>query len=267
MEASTTAGTIVPSSSEKVFTSSVGTIFTQLFTQPSVAGVLTTPAHMTETISDASVGVLTTFAHMTETTTNAFLGVLTTSADMTETTTDALLGVLTTSADMTETTTDALLGVLTTSADMTETTTDALLGVLTTSADMTETIADAFLVLTTTSADMTETTSDAFLGPRVCTTTKHGAPQSKRNHQDQGALQTVGAAIVDDGSFQAIVVGVLFALFLAILLALALVLLCYTGKRKGTYYTNEAECGDSVDSYGGASQSEKVLLEILNEEE
>ncbi|KAM9397865.1 uncharacterized protein ACWYII_032995 isoform 11-T11 [Salvelinus alpinus] len=231
MEASTTAGTIVPSSSEKVFTSSVGTIFTQLFTQPSVAGVLTTPAHMTETISDASVGVLTTFAHMTETTTNAFLGVLTTSADMTETTTDALLGVLTTSADMTETTTDALL------------------------------------VLTTTSADMTETTSDAFLGPRVCTTTKHGAPQSKRNHQDQGALQTVGAAIVDDGSFQAIVVGVLFALFLAILLALALVLLCYTGKRKGTYYTNEAECGDSVDSYGGASQSEKVLLEILNEEE
>nr|XP_023853535.1 glycophorin-C isoform X2 [Salvelinus alpinus] len=105
---------------------------------------------------------------------------------------------------------------------------------------MTETTKDALLGVLTTSADMTETTTDALL---------------------------VGAAIVDDGSFQAIVVGVLFALFLVILLALALVLLCYTGKRKGTYYTNEAECGDSVDSYGGASQSEKVLLEILNEEE
>ncbi|MGH0153195.1 UNVERIFIED_CONTAM: hypothetical protein FKN15_023964 [Acipenser sinensis] len=27
-------------------------------------------------------------------------------------------------------------------------------------------------------------------GPRVCNTTKQGAPPSKRHHEDQGALQT-----------------------------------------------------------------------------
>ncbi|XP_055764203.1 uncharacterized protein LOC129840393 isoform X1 [Salvelinus fontinalis] len=252
MEASTTAGTIVSSSS--VFTSSSRNISTILFTQPSVTGVLTTtPTHMTETTTDTSVGVLTTFAHVTETISDASVEVLTTFAHMTETISDAFVGVLTTTpTHMTETISDASVGVLTTSADMTETTADAFLG-----------------FLTTTSADMTETTSDAFLGPRVCNSTMQGAPPSKRNHQDQGALQTVGAANVDDESVRAIVVGVPLALFLAILLALALalVLLCCTSKRKGTYYTNEAECGDSVDSYGGAFQSEKVLLEILNEEE
>ncbi|XP_055764205.1 uncharacterized protein LOC129840393 isoform X3 [Salvelinus fontinalis] len=225
MEASTTAGTIVSSSS--VFTSSSRNISTILFTQPSVTGVLTTtPTHMTETTTDTSVGVLTTFAHVTETISDASVEVLTTFAHMTETISDAFVGVLTTTpTHMTETISDASVGVLTTSADMTETTADAFLG-----------------FLTTTSADMTETTSDAFL---------------------------VGAANVDDESVRAIVVGVPLALFLAILLALALalVLLCCTSKRKGTYYTNEAECGDSVDSYGGAFQSEKVLLEILNEEE
>ncbi|XP_055764204.1 uncharacterized protein LOC129840393 isoform X2 [Salvelinus fontinalis] len=234
MEASTTAGTIVSSSS--VFTSSSRNISTILFTQPSVTGVLTTtPTHMTETTTDTSVGVLTTFAHVTETISDASVEVLTTFAHMTETISDAFVGVLTT-----------------TPTHMTETISDASVG-----------------FLTTTSADMTETTSDAFLGPRVCNSTMQGAPPSKRNHQDQGALQTVGAANVDDESVRAIVVGVPLALFLAILLALALalVLLCCTSKRKGTYYTNEAECGDSVDSYGGAFQSEKVLLEILNEEE
>ncbi|XP_055764207.1 uncharacterized protein LOC129840393 isoform X5 [Salvelinus fontinalis] len=207
MEASTTAGTIVSSSS--VFTSSSRNISTILFTQPSVTGVLTTtPTHMTETTTDTSVGVLTTFAHVTETISDASVEVLTTFAHMTETISDAFVGVLTT-----------------TPTHMTETISDASVG-----------------FLTTTSADMTETTSDAFL---------------------------VGAANVDDESVRAIVVGVPLALFLAILLALALalVLLCCTSKRKGTYYTNEAECGDSVDSYGGAFQSEKVLLEILNEEE
>ncbi|XP_023829229.1 cell adhesion molecule 1-like [Salvelinus sp. IW2-2015] len=93
-------------------------------------------------------------------------------------------------------------------------------------------------VLTTTSADMTETTSAAFL---------------------------VGAANVDDGSFEAIFGGVIFALLLALLLAL--LVLRYIVKRKGTYHTNEAECGDSADNCGGDSQSEQVQLEILDKEE
>ncbi|XP_029612239.1 cell adhesion molecule 1 isoform X1 [Salmo trutta] len=132
-------------------------------------------------------------------------------------------------------------GVLTTtSADMTETTSDTFLGVLTTtSADMTETTSDTFLVLTTPSADMTETTSVAFL---------------------------VGAANVDDGSFEAIIFGGgIFVLLLALLLAL--LVLRYIVKHKGTYHTNEAECGDSVDKYGSDSQSEQVQLEILDKEE
>ncbi|XP_029612240.1 cell adhesion molecule 1 isoform X2 [Salmo trutta] len=114
-------------------------------------------------------------------------------------------------------------------------------GVLTTtSADMTETTSDTFLgVLTTTSADMTETTSDTFL---------------------------VGAANVDDGSFEAIIFGGgIFVLLLALLLAL--LVLRYIVKHKGTYHTNEAECGDSVDKYGSDSQSEQVQLEILDKEE
>ncbi|XP_029612241.1 cell adhesion molecule 1 isoform X3 [Salmo trutta] len=113
-------------------------------------------------------------------------------------------------------------------------------GVLTTtSADMTETTSDTFLVLTTPSADMTETTSVAFL---------------------------VGAANVDDGSFEAIIFGGgIFVLLLALLLAL--LVLRYIVKHKGTYHTNEAECGDSVDKYGSDSQSEQVQLEILDKEE
>ncbi|XP_070969656.1 cell adhesion molecule 1-like isoform X2 [Oncorhynchus clarkii lewisi] len=93
-------------------------------------------------------------------------------------------------------------------------------------------------VLTTTSADMTETNSDAFL---------------------------VGAANVEDGSFEAIFGGVIFALLLSLLLAL--LLLRYIVKHKGTYHTNEADCGDSVDKFGGDSQSEQVQLEILDKEE
>ncbi|XP_036838912.1 contactin-associated protein-like 2 isoform X2 [Oncorhynchus mykiss] len=94
MEAPTTAGTISPSSSGEAFSHMVSHIFGELFTQAPVAEVLTTTsAHMTETISDASVGVLTTTSvHMTETTSDAFLEVLTTtSAHMTETTSDAFI--------------------------------------------------------------------------------------------------------------------------------------------------------------------------------
>ncbi|XP_029516133.1 cell adhesion molecule 2-like [Oncorhynchus nerka] len=93
-------------------------------------------------------------------------------------------------------------------------------------------------VLTTTSSDMTETNSAAFL---------------------------VGAAHVEDGSFEAIFGGVIFALLLALLLAL--LVLRYIVKHKGTYHTNEADCGDSVDKFGGDSQSEQVQLEILDKEE
>nr|XP_029516128.1 uncharacterized protein LOC115129659 isoform X3 [Oncorhynchus nerka] len=91
-------------------------------------------------------------------------------------------------------------------------------------------------VLTTTSAHMTETTSDAFL---------------------------VGAAIVKGVSFELLFVGVIIVVVLVVVLVLVL---CHKCKHKGTYHTNEAECGDSdsVDTYGVASQSE---LEILKEEE
>ncbi|XP_024281901.2 uncharacterized protein LOC112253969 isoform X4 [Oncorhynchus tshawytscha] len=128
----------------------------------------------------------------------------------------------------------------TTSAHMTETISDTSVGALTTTfLQKTETIPDAFVgVLTTTSAHMTETTSDAFL---------------------------VGAAIVKGVSFEVLFVGVILVVVLVVVLVLVLVL-CHNGKHKGTYHTNEAECGDSdsVDTYGVASQSE---LEILNEEE
>ncbi|KAK6325171.1 hypothetical protein J4Q44_G00045130 [Coregonus suidteri] len=94
-------------------------------------------------------------------------------------------------------------------------------------------------VLTEASGDMSETTPGTF---------------------------TVGAAKVNDGSFEAILGGVIFALLLA-LLCLALLVLRYIIKHKGTYHTNEAECGDSVDTSSGASPSEQVQLEILDEEE
>ncbi|XP_042180027.1 cell adhesion molecule 2 isoform X3 [Oncorhynchus tshawytscha] len=147
----------------------------------------------------------------------------------------------TTSAHMTETISDTSVGALTTTfLQKTETIPDAFVGVLrTTSAQMIETISDTSVgVLTTTSAHMTETTSDAFL---------------------------VGAAIVKGVSFEVLFVGVILVVVLVVVLVLVLVL-CHNGKHKGTYHTNEAECGDSdsVDTYGVASQSE---LEILNEEE
>ncbi|XP_042180026.1 cell adhesion molecule 2 isoform X1 [Oncorhynchus tshawytscha] len=166
----------------------------------------------------------------------------TTSAHMTETISDTSVGVLrTTSAQMIETISDTSVGALTTTfLQKTETIPDAFVGVLrTTSAQMIETISDTSVgVLTTTSAHMTETTSDAFL---------------------------VGAAIVKGVSFEVLFVGVILVVVLVVVLVLVLVL-CHNGKHKGTYHTNEAECGDSdsVDTYGVASQSE---LEILNEEE
>ncbi|XP_036838914.1 uncharacterized protein LOC118965271 isoform X4 [Oncorhynchus mykiss] len=135
MEAPTTAGTISPSSSGEAFSHMVSHIFGELFTQAPVAEVLTTTsAHMTETISDASVGVLTT-----------------------------------------------------------------------------------------TSVHMTETTSDAFL---------------------------VGAAAVKGVSFEVLFAGGVIVVVLVVVLVLVL---CHKGKHKGTYHTNEAECGDSVDTYGVAS--------------
>eukprot|EP00063_Salmo_salar_P032229 XP_014007064.1 PREDICTED: uncharacterized protein LOC106575220 isoform X2 [Salmo salar] len=199
METSTTAVTTIPST----WIGALNDPVTELFTQSSVAGVLTTPAHMTETISDAFVGVLTTPAHMTETISDAFVGVLTTPAHMTETISDAFVGVLTTPAHMTETISDAFVGVL-----------------------------------TITSADMTETTSDTLL---------------------------VGATNTYEGSFEAIFI-VIFPL-LGVLVLVGALVLCYIAKRKGNYHTYEAECGDSVDTYGSASQIEQVQLEILNEEE
>ncbi|XP_021427114.1 cell adhesion molecule 3 isoform X2 [Oncorhynchus mykiss] len=78
-------------------------------------------------------------------------------------------------------------------------------------------------------------------------------------------FRAVGAANVEDGSFEAIFGGVIFALLLSLLLAL--LLLRYIVKHKGTYHTNEADCGDSVDKFGGDSQSEQVQLEILDKEE
>ncbi|XP_045554753.1 uncharacterized protein isoform X2 [Salmo salar] len=218
METSTTAVTTIPST----WIGALNDPVTELFTQSSVAGVLTTPAHMTETISDAFVGVLTTPAHMTETISDAFVGVLTTPAHMTETISDAFVGVLTTPAHMTETISDAFVGVLTTPAHMTETISDAFVG-----------------VLTITSADMTETTSDTLL---------------------------VGATNTYEGSFEAIFIEVIFPL-LGVLVLVGALVLCYIAKRKGNYHTYEAECGDSVDTYGSASQIEQVQLEILNEEE
>ncbi|XP_029516126.2 uncharacterized protein LOC115129659 isoform X1 [Oncorhynchus nerka] len=110
-------------------------------------------------------------------------------------------------------------------------------GALTTTFLQKTEIPDAFVgVLTTTSAHMTETTSDAFL---------------------------VGAAIVKGVSFELLFVGVILVVVLVVVLVLVL---CHKCKHKGTYHTNEAECGDSdsVDTYGVASQSE---LEILKEEE
>ncbi|XP_031680362.1 cell adhesion molecule 2 isoform X2 [Oncorhynchus kisutch] len=232
MEAPTTAGTIMVSH------------IIELFTQPSVAGVLTTTsAHITDTISeasvDASVGALTTTFHQKTEIPDAFDGALTTTFLQKTEIPDAFVGVLTTtSAHITDTISEASVGVLTTSAHMIETISDASVGVLTTtSAHITETISDASVgVLTTTSAHMTETTSDAFL---------------------------VGAAIVKPVSFEVLFVGVIIVVVLVVVLVLVL---CYNGKHKGTYHTNEAECGDSdsVDTYGVASQSE---LEILNEEE
>ncbi|XP_036838913.1 contactin-associated protein-like 2 isoform X3 [Oncorhynchus mykiss] len=94
----------------------------------------------------------------------------------------------------------------------------------TTSAHMTETISDASVeVLTTTSAHMTETTSDAFI---------------------------VGAAAVKGVSFEVLFAGGVIVVVLVVVLVLVL---CHKGKHKGTYHTNEAECGDSVDTYGVAS--------------
>ncbi|XP_029516129.2 contactin-associated protein-like 2 isoform X4 [Oncorhynchus nerka] len=73
----------------------------------------------------------------------------------------------------------------------------------------------------------------------------------------------VGAAIVKGVSFELLFVGVILVVVLVVVLVLVL---CHKCKHKGTYHTNEAECGDSdsVDTYGVASQSE---LEILKEEE
>ncbi|XP_036838915.1 contactin-associated protein-like 2 isoform X5 [Oncorhynchus mykiss] len=78
-------------------------------------------------------------------------------------------------------------------------------------------------VLTTTSAHMTETISDASV---------------------------VGAAAVKGVSFEVLFAGGVIVVVLVVVLVLVL---CHKGKHKGTYHTNEAECGDSVDTYGVAS--------------
>ncbi|KAL1021814.1 hypothetical protein UPYG_G00018410 [Umbra pygmaea] len=64
----------------------------------------------------------------------------------------------------------------------------------------------------------------------------------------------------------AILGGVIAAVLLA-LLCLALLVLRYIFRHKGTYITNEAECGDSVDMADGAFQTDKSLLETVEEKD
>ncbi|KAL4617998.1 glycophorin-C-like [Arapaima gigas] len=116
----------------------------------------------------------------------------------------------------------------------------------------------------TTSSQMTEHTTHIGTSPQFTTSShyKHLIPETGPTDAPQDDLHP--ALHLDDGSYQAILVGVIIVIIL-VLLVLAAVLLRYMYRHKGSYHTHEAKGTAHAETADAALRGDPALQEAMDD--
>ncbi|XP_064166639.1 glycophorin-C-like isoform X6 [Anguilla rostrata] len=133
---------------------------------------------------------------------------------------------------------------------------------------MAETTSPAIPEVSATQANFqvnTETMANLLSTAEIPTTWKSSTvyPLSKGLGESTTAIHVVGAD-VEDGAFNAVLVGVIVAVIL-VLFCLVAVLLRYIYRHKGTYRTNEAKGTELAEDADAALKRDPVLQESVDD--